>query len=470
MGKTIEIQFLMNILFIVLFTLSAPVYSSSLQNIRILSAEKRVDLTSPIIRTYLTLKVENIGTSDVKEILLAFPPTEAKHLAILKASSTEGKQKRKKYIPLDVNPTESPHARNGAKLYSVSLSKPLKSSEKEVLEILYVLTHSLEPFPAEISQKDPQLVYYRDSAVLLSPYHVVEQISYIKTPNKKVKSFTRVEPSNSAGAELRYGHYRDQTPYSYSPIIVHFENNNPFAVVEEFVRIIEISHWGSLQITEHYKLVHAGARHKGVFSRLDYQARPSVEGAASFKNLLASLPPRVHSVYYRDDIGNISTSHLRSNSQKSELEIEPRYPLFGGWKSSFLIGYGLPLQDFLFESSNGQRYLNISFGCPLIETIVDELTIKVVLPEGSKNPVLSIPFSADQTHETRYSYLDVIGRPTVVIKKKNVVPEHSIPFQVYYDFSPVFMLAEPLMLVSAFFLFFVACIAYVNIDLSIRKS
>lgn len=66
-------------------------------------------------------------------------------------------------------------------------------------------------------------------------------------------------------------------------------------------------------------------------------------------------------------------------SLQSELEIEPRYPLFGGWKATFVIGYGLPLQDFLFESPDGRRYLNFTFGCPLVETVVDKLTIKVSL-------------------------------------------------------------------------------------------
>lgn len=32
--------------------------------------------------------------------------------------------------------------------------------------------------------------------------------------------------------------------------------------------------------------------------------------------------------------------------------------------------------------------------------------------------------------QTSYSYLDVVGRTVVVLEKKNVVPEHSIPFQV----------------------------------------
>lgn len=106
--------------------------------------------------------------------------------------------------------------------------------------------------------------------------------------------------------------------------------------------------------------------------------------------------------------------------------------------------------------------------------------------------------------QTKYSYLDVVGRTVVVLEKKNAVPGHNVPFQViseifyfhygfpgyfimheirhgyykvhdtffwqvYYTFKPIFMLAEPLMLASAFFLFFIACVAYLHIDLSIRK-
>ncbi|XP_020675975.1 dolichyl-diphosphooligosaccharide--protein glycosyltransferase subunit 1B [Dendrobium catenatum] len=450
--------------------LSALGSSSPSPDVRILSAERRVDLTSSIVKVYLTLKVENSGASHASDIFLAFSPTETEHLAIIKASLPEGKRKKKKYIPLDVNPTELSEAPNGAKLFSVSLINPLMAGATAVIEVLYILTHSLEPFPAEISQSESQLVYYRDSAVLLSPYHVVEQIMYIKTPTNKIESFTRVDPTNRAGTELKYGHFHDHPPYYSSPILIHFENNNPFAVVEELVREVEISHWGSLQVKEYYQLKHAGARHKGVFSRLEYQARPSINGASSFKQLLAKLPPRVNSVYYRDAIGNISSSHLRTDYQKSELEIEPRYPLFGGWKASFVIGYSVPLEDFLFESPEGQHYLNFSFGCPLYDTLVDSLTIKVVLPEGSKSPSAVLPFGADQYLEKTFSYLDVVGRTTVVIKKKNVVPEHNVPFQVYYNFNPIFMLAEPLMLITAIFLFFSACIAYLHMDLSLAKK
>ncbi|KAL8533124.1 hypothetical protein ACS0TY_009392 [Phlomoides rotata] len=444
--------------------------ASSLSGLQIVQAERQIELTSHIVRVYLTLKVENVDGAPAKEVLLAFPPTQFDHLASVKAAVTFGKKRKKSYAPLETKPTEQPGAPNGSKYYAISLINPLGKGETTTLEILYVLTHSLDPFPVEITQSDSQLVFFRDSAIILSPYHILQQATVVKTPSKKVESFTQVEPTHRSGTELRYGPYKDQGPYSYSPVIIHFENNNPFAVVEELEREIEISHWGSIQVTEHYKLAHAGAKHKGAFSRVEYQSSPGSSGASSFKHLLAELPPRVHSVYYRDDIGNISSSRLRTNSKKSELLIEPRYPLFGGWKATFLIGYGVPLQDFLFESAVGARYLNYTFGCPLADTVVDTLRIKVVLPEGSKDPSVEVPFAVEQSLEKKYSYLDVVGRTVVVLEKKNVVPEHNVPFQVHYKFNPIYMLAEPLMLVSAFFLFFVTSIAYLHIDLSLRKK
>nr|XP_043631605.1 dolichyl-diphosphooligosaccharide--protein glycosyltransferase subunit 1B [Erigeron canadensis] len=467
-GRSSNIICSLIIAFLFLSFRSSYSHSSS-SELQILTAERRIDLASHIIRVVLTLKVQNDGASAASNVLLAFPPAQVKHLALIQAAEHTGKKRKKTVHPLDVKPSDHADGPNGAKFFSVSLRNPLSTGASVSIEVSYILTQSLEPFPVEISQSEPQLVLYRDSALILSPYTIKQQTTVIRTPSTKVESFTRVEPSSQLRTELKYGPYEDQPSYAYTPILLHFENNNPFAVVEELVREIEISHWGNLQVTEHYTLVHNGARHKGGFSRVEYQSRPTISGVSSFKHLVAKLPPRVHSVYYRDNIGNISTSHLRTSYSKSELEIEPRYPLLGGWKATFVIGYGLPLQDVLFESDDGKRYLNFSFGCPIAETVVNKIINKVILPEGSKNPHAVVPFSVERSAETKYTYLDIVGRPVVVLEKENIVPEHNSLFQVYYDFHPMFMLAEPMMLISVFFFLFVAALAYIHMDISIRK-
>ena len=51
--------------------------------------------------------------------------------------------------------------------------------------------------------------------------------------------------------------------------------------------------------------------------------------------------------------------------------------MFGGWRTSFTIGYGLPLQDFLFQDQ-GKRFLNITFGSPINEVVIDRLIVRVI--------------------------------------------------------------------------------------------
>lgn len=61
------------------------------------------------------------------------------------------------------------------------------------------------------------------------------------------------------------------------------------------------------------------------------------------------LPAAAQDVYYRDEIGNISTSHLLVLDDSVEMEIRPRFPLFGGWKTHYIIGYNLPSYEYLYN-------------------------------------------------------------------------------------------------------------------------
>ena len=60
------------------------------------------------------------------------------------------------------------------------------------------------------------------------------------------------------------------------------------------------------------------------------------------------LPVSAKDVYYRDEIGNISTSHLHETDDGVELELRPRFPLFGGWKTHYYIGYNVPSYESLY--------------------------------------------------------------------------------------------------------------------------
>lgn len=211
--------------------------------------------------------MENTGADPVSHVLLAFPDHQAKNLALLMAVSTEGKGKMKDSTGLAIEHVQREGMPPSLTWYSVGLSKGLGNGESLTLEVFAVFSHTLRPFPEKITQAEPQLVVFQDSAHYLSPYAVKFQSLTIRLPDSKVESYTKLENAKLSGSELKYGPYENLPPFSYTPVVVHFLNNQPFAVAKELVREIEISHWGNVQVTEHYNLVHGGAQSTGEFSR-----------------------------------------------------------------------------------------------------------------------------------------------------------------------------------------------------------
>lgn len=67
------------------------------------------------------------------------------------------------------------------------------------------------------------------------------------------------------------------------------------------------------------------------------------------RSLQTILPAAAQDVYYRDEIGNVSTSHLLILDDSVEMEIRPRFPLFGGWKTHYIVGYNLPSYEYLYN-------------------------------------------------------------------------------------------------------------------------
>ena len=136
-------------------------------------------------------------------------------------------------------------------------------------------------------------------------------------------------------------------------------------------------------------------RLKGHFTRLVHQSQtfysrlpPHVIPALTFH-----LPPGIHSAYYYDLNGNVSTSRLRaapsvpkaSESNKySTLELRPRYPLMGGWNYSFTLGWDSPLADSAgYDASKGLHIVGIPVQTVIPSAIVNEAEMKIIFPEGA---------------------------------------------------------------------------------------
>lgn len=105
------------------------------------------------------------------------------------------------------------------------------------------------------------------------------------------------------------------------------------------------------------------------------------------------LPAGIHSVYYYDMIGNVSTSNLRTSpsvpkgsqsNQYSVLELRPRYPIFGGWNYSFTLGWDSPLKDSAgWDKKTGKWIVGVQVMTHVPGAVVNDAEVKIILPEGA---------------------------------------------------------------------------------------
>ena len=123
---------------------------------------------------------------------------------------------------------------------------------------------------------------------------------------------------------------------------------------------------------------------KGHFSRIDYiLGQENHDKTNVVKSLRATLPANCKNVFYRDDIGNVSTSRLSFRSKNTILDITPRYPMYGGWKYKWHQGYDAPLSTFQQSLGNNRYSLQLPFTAPIMDMLVENMAVSIILPEGA---------------------------------------------------------------------------------------
>lgn len=144
--------------------------------------------------------------------------------------------------------------------YKITFSQGLPPSESITVVVSSVFTHSIVPYPSEITQTDKQLVQFTGNAYFFTPYSCKTQSSdYTLPASTNIESYTRVAPVNNDGSKISYGPYNDVEPLKRSRVSLHFENNGPFLSVVSLLRVIQVSHWGVIQVEEHLHVKHTGS-------------------------------------------------------------------------------------------------------------------------------------------------------------------------------------------------------------------
>uniref|UniRef100_A0A8C5DYY9 Dolichyl-diphosphooligosaccharide--protein glycosyltransferase subunit 1 n=1 Tax=Gouania willdenowi TaxID=441366 RepID=A0A8C5DYY9_GOUWI len=451
------------LLFLIFFTCGIPLASADgLVNEDV---KRTVDLSTHLAKITAEIVLSNRGPSAVSSFMLAVEPELAQHLAYIGASV---KVDEDDDGTLELQQT-TVRGQSG-EFYNVQLPSSLAAGSQLKTKVELMFSHVLKPFPTQIAQAERQLVVFQGNHYLYSPYPTRSQTTRVRLASKTVESYTKLGNPSKNDEIIEYGPFSDIAPFSQDTMKIHYENNSPFLTISSITRTIEVSHWGNIAVEETIDLRHTGAVLKGPFSRYDYQ-RQSDSGISSVKSFKTILPASAQDVYYRDEIGNISTSHLQVLDDSVEVEVRPRFPLFGGWKTHYIIGYNLPSYEYLYTLGDQYALKMRLIDHVYDDQVIDEMTVKIILPEGARNIHVDTPYKIHRMpNQLHYTYLDTFGRPVLVATKNNLVEQHIQDVVVHYNFNKILMLQEPLLVVGAFYILFFTVIIYVRLDFAITKD
>ncbi|MCJ1254195.1 dolichyl-diphosphooligosaccharide--protein glycosyltransferase subunit 1 [Lignoscripta atroalba] len=357
--------------------------------------------------------------------------------------------------------------------YRVTLPIPLAPSSQETLSISYHLLSSLTPLPAAINQQDKQFLVHTFSTYSSSAYLTQKQKTKIKFPTLDIPDSTG-EPERQ-GTSYTYGPYENIPAGAEQEASVRYEFTKPIIHATSLERDVEVSHWGgNLAVEERYWLTNKGASLADHFSRVTWAATQYYNPPTTAIKAL-NVPLRIGSLnpYFTDDIGNVSTSRFRSNSREANLELKPRYPVFGGWNYSFRIGWDADLKHFLRKLKTGNGYvLKVPFleGPKMSEGVsYEKVEWRMILPEGATNVKFESPLplvsAGTSLHKT---FMDTVGRTTLKLTAMNVVDDsRDMDIIVTYDYSFTAGFRKPVTIFLGVIAVFAAAWAIGRLDVSI---
>lgn len=236
---------------------------------------------------------------------------------------------------------------------------------------------------------------YDFSVYAPSAYPTTKQKTEVKAASA-IPDYTEITGSSESekfpqkqGSKLTYGPFGEKPAGATAPAQVRFEFTKPVTHVATLERDVEVSHWGgNVAFEERYTLFHRGANLSALFNRVKWaQSAYYNPNTHALKELRVPLQVGSIDPYFTDAIGNVSTSRFRSSKREALLELKPRYPIFGGWKYPFTIGWNSDASNVVRKTADGGYVLNVPFleGPKQAEGVeYEQVDVRVLLPEGAR--------------------------------------------------------------------------------------
>jgi oligosaccharyltransferase complex subunit alpha (ribophorin I) len=331
-----------------------------------------------------------------------------------------------------------------------ALPTPLAPGKSGEVLLRAVFSKALRPLPATIKQGDDHRVVYEELSHTLSPYPILSDAATLELGGTAVSHAAASPSALAPGNKLALGPYVKVAPFSAAPLRVHFKTGASFAEAARVERDVDVSAWGTVYFEDRYWLSNAAAALAGEFSRFALMtAQKAPPGVVV--GVVAAVPGDAHALFFRDAIGNVSTSAVHRRGAATVVMLTPRFPLFGGWSTTFKFGWALPLSsvvDLSAGGAGGRVALAFEAGPAVQDVVVEELVLRVVLPEGASDVQVACALPHQVRHERALTYLDVLGRPAAVVTIRDFVPEAGTRVVVSYEPSGMALLQKPALLTA----------------------
>ena len=402
------------------------------------SVLRTVDLSQSYVKELLVVILEN--TSNETQFSYTLPAEYAESIDTLAVR------------PKDKSLGDPLQLRLETTICKVILAEPVPAKGKITLSITRALLHKLRPLPTKMDQNGQQFLAYDSTKLIQLSYPIQKQKTKFKLPNSNVPDYT--EGGSLQGNVLSYALHDASvdTNVAEETIHVRFENTAPLPIVTYIERDIEVSHFGgNVAFEDRFAITNEAAQLKDPFDRIAFaQAGFYNPKSSAIRDINFVLPEGTRSPYYTDEIGNVSTSRFRKSKRNAQLELKPRYPIFGGWNYTFVVGYNNKLGKFL--KHKGSRYmLTVPFLEGAVDMTYDDIRLRVILPEGAKNVDVQTPLNrATVSFGILKTFMDTIGRTVVVIQAADLTDEMAKrPLVVSYDYTSIDLIRKPSVVMAA---------------------
>lgn len=165
--------------------------------------------------------------------------------------------------------------------------------------------------------------------------------------------------------------------------------------------------------------------------------------------MFTHLPKTSKNIKFFDVLGNNSKTSVFEDETQKVLKFIPRYSLRqGGWKSSYILQYDVPIYEYVFNDGADYHLKIRALDHILNDVMIKDAEVKIVLPDGATILSVIVPPRFQKQDDTSfYTSLSVLGRRTVNLKGEMLLENHINDVIIKYHYSLFNFLSAPFFLI-----------------------